>query len=476
MGVAMKNEIVVGLDDSPSSKAALDWAAEQARSVGAVLRAVHVLDWPYGLSSAGFPALADFKELAHEEIEDSYRRAITAVFDAVSPSSDWILQFASGDAGQILVRQSGGARLLVLGTREYVGLGRLLTGSVSHYCLSHASCPVVAVPAASVDRAEVSDTAKLASGTEQDLAAAIHVEEGMIEEPPASVATLVVAGVDASAESLAAAHYAVKAAELRGGGVVLVHAFKPPSPRVGDQEQALSEARTVAEQLLAAVAAQLVIPPQVQLSMRAEPADAVEVLEEYAHKAAMLVLGRDKVSWIERLFLGAVTSQVVDQIPCPLVVVPGNWRPRYARPRLPVIVALDLETAPEPALKLAFEEARLRDARLIVLHAQPSSASDQEADAAQFDLDSVLAEWQQNHPEVAVSTSIVSGDADDQLVRWSRWAAVLVVGHPHRRSWEDWTRSVARAVMRQTHGALMVAPEFVAEPGQYWELADQAGT
>jgi nucleotide-binding universal stress UspA family protein len=474
----MKNEIVVGLDDSPSSKAALDWAAEQARGVGAVLRAVHVLDWPYGLSSAGFPAPANFKELTREEIEDSYRRAITAMFAAVSPSPDWILQFASGDAGQSLVRQSDGARLLVLGTREYVGLGRLLTGSVSHYCLSHAACPVVAVPAPSFDRAAVPDTAELAisSGSEQDLAAAIHVEEGMIEEPPASVATLVVAGVDTSAESLAAAHYAVKAAELRGGDVVLVHAFKPPSTRVGDKEQALSEARTVAEQLLAAVAEQLVIPPQVQVSMKAEPADAVEVLEEYAHKAAMLVLGRDKVSWIERLFVGAVTSQVVDQITCPLVVVPGNWRPRYARPRLPVIVALDLETAPEPALQLAFEEARLRDARLIVLHAQPTSASDQEADAAQFDLDSVLAEWEQNHPEVAVSTAIVSGDADAQLVRWSRWAAVLVVGHPHRRSWEDWTRSVARAVMRQTHGALVVAPEVVAEPGRDWESADQAQT
>lgn len=98
---------------------------------------------------------------------------------------------------------------------------------MSHYCLSHASCPVVAVPAPSFDRAEIPDAAELAtsSGTEQDLAAAIHVEEGMIEEPPAAGTTLVVAGVDASAESLAAAHYAVKMAELRGGDVVLVHAF-----------------------------------------------------------------------------------------------------------------------------------------------------------------------------------------------------------------------------------------------------------
>ena len=99
------------------------------------------------------------------------------------------------------------------------------------------------------------------------------------------------------------------------------------------------------------------------------------------------------------------------------------------------------------------------------------SASDHEVDAAPIrSLTLCRAEWQQNHPEVAVSTAIVSGDADAQLVRWSRWAAVLVVGHPHRRTWEEHgPGQLPAAVMRQTHGALMVAPEVVAEPGPYWE-------
>jgi nucleotide-binding universal stress UspA family protein len=148
----MRNEIVVGLDDSPSSNAALRWAAEQAESVGAVLRAVHVLDWPYGLSSASLPAAVNVKDLSREELQTAYRQAITAVFDAISPRPDWILQFANGDTGPVLVRQSEDARLLVLGTREHVGLGRLVSGSVSHYCLSHAACPVVAVPAPASDR------------------------------------------------------------------------------------------------------------------------------------------------------------------------------------------------------------------------------------------------------------------------------------------------------------------------------------
>ena len=148
----MRNEIVVGLDDSPSSKAALHWAADQAKKIDAVLRAVHALDWPLGLTAAGFPAPVDFMELSPAELEDSYRQKYDALFDSISPRPDWILQFASGNAGQVLVQQSKDARLLVVGTREHVGLERLVSGSVSHYCLSHAACPVVAVPSSASDR------------------------------------------------------------------------------------------------------------------------------------------------------------------------------------------------------------------------------------------------------------------------------------------------------------------------------------
>jgi|SRR5215211_4363680 len=123
----MRNEIVVGLDDSPSSRAALDWAAEEARSVGAVLRAVHALDRPSGLSAAVFHVPANLMDIIREELKDSYRQAITAVFDAVSPRPEWMLQVASGDAGEVLIRQSRDARLLVVGTREHVGLARMLS-------------------------------------------------------------------------------------------------------------------------------------------------------------------------------------------------------------------------------------------------------------------------------------------------------------------------------------------------------------
>ena len=142
--------IVVGLDESPSGRAALKWAARHAKLTGSVLRAVHVLDWPYGLDDADVALTGSAGSLlTHDQIEALYRGRITRVFDEVDPRPDWLMQFARGAVGPVLAHQAEHAELLVVGTREHVGLGRLLVGSVSHYCLSHAVCPVVAVPALS---------------------------------------------------------------------------------------------------------------------------------------------------------------------------------------------------------------------------------------------------------------------------------------------------------------------------------------
>jgi len=142
--------IVVGLDESPSSRAALAWAARHATLTRSVLRGVHVLDWPYGLDDADVVSPgASGRLMTHDQIEALYRGRITRVFDEVDPRPDWLIQFAHGEVARVLVHQAAEAELLVVGTREHVGLERLLVGSVSHYCLSHARCPVVAVPAPS---------------------------------------------------------------------------------------------------------------------------------------------------------------------------------------------------------------------------------------------------------------------------------------------------------------------------------------
>jgi nucleotide-binding universal stress UspA family protein len=140
------SEIVVGLDLSPSARAAMRWAAEQARAIGQALRAVHVVHiapaYSMALGMDGVPMSVE-----PSEVEAPYREAVGAVFDSVQPDAGWQLKFVSGEVGPSLVAESIGAALLVVGTKEHVGIGRLVYGSVSHYCLSHAQCPMVAVQA-----------------------------------------------------------------------------------------------------------------------------------------------------------------------------------------------------------------------------------------------------------------------------------------------------------------------------------------
>jgi nucleotide-binding universal stress UspA family protein len=143
-----RETIIVGLDQSNSARAALNWAAKYARLTGNPLRAIAIVDWPTGLVGAtdgGLP-LETLLLLPNEEQSQHLQRATQRIFDQVSPETSWDLQFKIGHVGRILAQESEGAQLLVIGTGEHVGLGRVLIGSTSHYCLSHASCPVVAVP------------------------------------------------------------------------------------------------------------------------------------------------------------------------------------------------------------------------------------------------------------------------------------------------------------------------------------------
>lgn len=138
---------MVGIDGSPSSQAALRWAAYLARSTRWGLRAVHVLAWPIGLEDGGSTSgPGQVLQLRESAVEPAYRRGMTRVFNEVSPCPEWQLHFAEGDLAQVLVELSGQAELLVIGSREHAAAGRALAGGISHYCISHARCPVVIVP------------------------------------------------------------------------------------------------------------------------------------------------------------------------------------------------------------------------------------------------------------------------------------------------------------------------------------------
>jgi len=132
--------IVVGVDASEESMAALRWAARYAASIGAdldVVHAWHALDEHAWLQS--LPPPADPTDIA--------RKALANVVDEVVTPGSLRVQTSvlEGHAAQVLVNASNGADMLVVGNRGFGGFDGLLLGSVSGHCATHASCSVVII-------------------------------------------------------------------------------------------------------------------------------------------------------------------------------------------------------------------------------------------------------------------------------------------------------------------------------------------
>jgi nucleotide-binding universal stress UspA family protein len=142
--------IVVGVDGSPSSIAALKWARRLALALGTEIEAVTTWEYPatYGLATVpdNWQPDLDASQQAALALTDAFG---TTELDGVS------VLVVEGHAAQALVQASVGAEMLVVGSRGHGGFVGLLIGSVSAYCAEHASCPVVVFHES--DKAENSD-------------------------------------------------------------------------------------------------------------------------------------------------------------------------------------------------------------------------------------------------------------------------------------------------------------------------------
>jgi len=144
----MSGRIVVGVDGSPSSKAALAWAVEQAGLTGASVEAV--IAWHYPVAVGGIPFapmgagdFTDYGELAAKVLDEA--TAATVDPDGPVKVSSVVRE---GNAAQVLLDAAKDAELLVVGSRGHGGFTEALLGSVSQACVHHARCPVVIIRAA----------------------------------------------------------------------------------------------------------------------------------------------------------------------------------------------------------------------------------------------------------------------------------------------------------------------------------------
>jgi nucleotide-binding universal stress UspA family protein len=144
-------EIVVGVDGSVASDAALRFAADEAHSHRCRLVAVHSWSMPVIMGSpyAAMPPI-DPGEL-ESAAKEVLARALARVLD--DPQLDVPVEevIVNGHAAETLLKRAAGARELVVGSRGRGGFAGVLLGSVSQHCAHHAPCPLVIVPAPRVD-------------------------------------------------------------------------------------------------------------------------------------------------------------------------------------------------------------------------------------------------------------------------------------------------------------------------------------
>ncbi|MEM9464834.1 MAG: universal stress protein [Actinomycetota bacterium] len=284
-----RHGIVVGIDGSPGSAAALRWATDHEQRFGPI-RPVYVWSIP-ALAIAGTPlGYAPAPPVA--EMEAAAERAAAALAEAygLEPADMAVVQ---GDAGAALCDAAEDANVLVVGTRSRGPVRTNLLGSVGRFCADHASVPLVIVPPD--DEREGSP------------------------EP-------VVVGVDGSPNSIEALRWAT--AHAGDAPVTAVACWQTPvdGPILFgggrfDLKALRAQAETIADEAIGKVAADLGVEPD-RIGRRIAEGDPRWILQGEQPRSSLLVLGRRGRGGLAHLVLGSTTTALIRQPDCPIAVIP----------------------------------------------------------------------------------------------------------------------------------------------------------
>ncbi|WP_059006455.1 universal stress protein [Streptomyces specialis] len=250
----------------------------------------------------------------------------------------------------------------------------------------------------------------------------------------------VVAGLDHTPESRAAATWAADEAARRDLPVRLVH-VREIDPYTRLSFSGAGELAHGPEHLLKRVADELKAGhPGLTVITDVIPGFPEAVLARSAGDAGLLVLGSRALGTVTGFLVGSIALAVVARTRRPAVLVraPGHDAARHDAGD--VVLGVDVTHPCDDLLAFAFESAALRGATLRVIHSYdlPSAESfamvpdpDRHTDVAAARgraLGDALSPWRHRYPHVKVTEDIVSGNAARHLTEAAATAALLVVG------------------------------------------------
>lgn len=288
--------VVVGVDGSEPSLAALDWAVAEAEARQARLRVVHSYIWPmyheqFGALPHG-PEEGGLRPAAEKVLAGAVRRVRET---APELPVDGVLQ--TGPVSRRLLAEAADADLLVVGSRGLGGFTGLLLGSVSGQVAAHAQCPVVVV--------------RSCTGVAGQWMGRIVVG---------------VEDIDSSSEMV---EFAMDEAARLDTGLIIVHCLPPPltvtampGPVMPYDDTELVAAEEV--RFVEAVARWADKRPEVSVTAHFSRRPPAWLLVEVSTSARLVVVGSRGRGGFTGLLLGSVSRQLLHHAACPMAVIPTD--------------------------------------------------------------------------------------------------------------------------------------------------------
>jgi nucleotide-binding universal stress UspA family protein len=283
----------------------------------------------------------------------------------------------------------------------------------------------------------------------------------------------IVTATDGSEESLRAVEWAAREAELRGLPLRIVSAAAlPPRMAVNQTESGvLTVADTVVrdrDRALAAASQRAVaIAPDVLVDTDGLTSSPARAITEAGSGASMLVLGSRGMGAFTAMILGSVSQYAAAHATCPVVIV--REQTTAARPQ--VGVGIGDPASASAALAFAFEEASLRKASLIALHAWDSggdvsraarairrAGADAQEEHVTGQLQALVDDWTARYPDVEASYDLVYAHPGRALVGLSARADLIVLGRHRPDGLLPGPGAVRHAVLNHAHGPVVTVP------------------
>jgi nucleotide-binding universal stress UspA family protein len=250
----------------------------------------------------------------------------------------------------------------------------------------------------------------------------------------------IVVGLDGSTESDAALRWAAHEAQRHGARLTVLHAHDPvqhayDTPLEEVYERGLVHiAKVIVDSAVTEVRS---LEPTVWVHGETTSTAAAAALIRASGTGAMVVVGSRGRGGFTGLLLGSVSQHVATHAAGPVVVV----RAQPGQADGPVVVGVDESDGTGHALDVAFEEAALRDAGIVVLHAYlpdvrtwgldllPEVEDEQVRRTIELDrLNDIVEPWRKRFPAVDVEVAAVDGQAAARLIDASATARLMVVG------------------------------------------------